>query len=228
MRQLMCGKQAVRGYLAALSYADAMVGRVLDALNEGPYAENTIVVLWSDNGYHLGEKGCWAKHTLWERTSNVPFIWAGPGIARGKTVDTTVSLLDTYPTLIELCDLPANDSNDGVSLASVLATPDTASDRTVLQSDHTSFSLINTRWRYTRYSNGEKELYDVADDPGEHHNLADRADHQTKIKSLMKLLPETAAPIGRSPGPEPEDLRLTITGDTFEWVEKKTAVEQRR
>ncbi len=82
MRQLMCGKKAVHGYLAALTYADAMVGRVLDALDDGPYADNTIVVLWSDNGYHLGEKGCWAKHTLWERTSNVPFIWAGPGIAQ--------------------------------------------------------------------------------------------------------------------------------------------------
>lgn len=82
LHKLKGAKKAVRGYLAALSYADAMVGRVLDALAAGPYADNTIIVLWSDNGYHLGEKGCWAKHTLWERTSNVPFIWAGPGIAR--------------------------------------------------------------------------------------------------------------------------------------------------
>ncbi len=106
---------------------------------------------------------------------------------RGKTVDTTVSLLDTYPTLTELCDLPANQSNEGVSLASVLATPDKASDRTVLQSDHTSFSLINSSWRYTRYSNGEEELYNVADDPGEHHNLANDPDHRATIQSLAKL-----------------------------------------
>ena len=74
---------AIRGYLACISYADAMLGRVLDALNESPYADNTIIVLWSDHGYHHGEKGQWGKHTLWERTSNVPFVWAGPGVAKG-------------------------------------------------------------------------------------------------------------------------------------------------
>lgn len=79
----------------AATAADTMVVRVLDALEKSPHAGNTIVVLWSDNGYHLGEKFAWAKHTLWERTSNVPFIWAGPGVAQGAVVDTTVSLLDT-------------------------------------------------------------------------------------------------------------------------------------
>ena len=91
-------KAAIHGYLACISYADAMLGRLLDALEGGPNADNTIVVFWSDHGYHHGEKFDWGKHTLWERTSNVPYIWAGPGIARGAVVDATVSLIDMFPT----------------------------------------------------------------------------------------------------------------------------------
>ena len=85
LQSLDAWDDAIHGYLANISYADAMIGRVLNALEQSPYADNTIVVLWSDHGYHLGEKGDWGKHTLWERTSNVPFIWAGPGVAKNKT-----------------------------------------------------------------------------------------------------------------------------------------------
>ena len=85
---------AIHGYLACMSYADALIGRLLDQLEKSPYKDNTIVVLWSDHGYHHGEKGDWGKHTLWERTSNVPFIWAGPGVKNAATLDTTVSLID--------------------------------------------------------------------------------------------------------------------------------------
>ena len=80
-----------------------MMGRVLDALRDSPHADNTIVVFWSDHGYHHGQKGDWGKHTLWERTSNVPFIWSGPGIEEGARSDVTVSLIDMFPTLVEMC-----------------------------------------------------------------------------------------------------------------------------
>ncbi len=117
-------KDALHGYLACTSYADAMGGRILSALEASPYVDNTIVVLWSDHGYHLGEKGQWGKHTLWERTSNVPFVWAGPGVAEGARTDVTVSLIDIYPTLMEQCDLPApRQQLEGVSLASTLKNP---------------------------------------------------------------------------------------------------------
>lgn len=219
IRDLKCGKKAVRGYLAALSYADAMVGRVLDSLENGPYADNTIVVLWSDNGYHLGEKGCWAKHTLWERTSNVPFIWAGPGIARGATVDTTVSLLDTYPTLLELCGLPGNPENEGVSLASVLKQPESATDRTVIQCNHESFALINQEWRYTRYGNGEDELYHVARDPSEHNNLAENPKYANVVAEYRQRVPTKLAQQGH--GPKSGTLRARYEGESFRWVERK-------
>ena len=219
IRDLKCGKKAVRGYLAALSYADAMVGRVLDALESGPHAKNTIVVLWSDNGYHLGEKGCWAKHTLWERTSNVPLIWSGPGIAKNQTVDSTVSLLDIYPTLVELCGLPANTNNEGVSLASVLGDPASAKDRTVIQCNHDSFALINQQWRYTRYGNGEEELYHVANDPGEHNNLAQDSEYAEIIATYRNQLPKHRA--SRTNVPKDKSLRVKFNNDSFEWVVPK-------
>jgi len=209
-------KQAVRGYLAALSYADAMVGRVLDALAAGPHAENTLVVLWSDNGYHLGEKFAWAKHTLWERTSSVPFVWAGPGVAKGAVVDTTVSLLDTYPTLVELAGLPANKDAEGVSLASVLRDPKTAKDRTVVQTrDRKDFSLINQRWRYIHYASGEEELYDLTTDPAEHHNLAAKPASAAVLAEFRKQHPKTFAPQGM--GIKAGNLRPRFSGETFEW-----------
>ena len=218
MHKLKCASKAVRGYLAALSYADAMVGRVLDALDNSPHAENTIVVLWSDNGYHLGEKGAWAKHTLWERTSNVPFIWAGPGIEKGHTVDTTVSLLDTYPTLLRLCGLPANPNNEGLSLTKVLADPSSATDRTVLQGNHHSFAAINQEWRYTRYDNGEEELYHVSEDPGEHTNLAENPEYQKTKATMGKHIPTEWARDGLRP--KDPQLILRTNGDKFEWITK--------
>ena len=132
-------KEAVRAYLAAVSYADGLLGEVLDALEASAYKDNTIVVFWSDQGYHLGEKGDWGKHTLWERTSNVPFIWSGKGIARGANVDATVSLIDMYPTFIELCDLPAVENLDGTSLAQ----PDCLQDETGGRTDTPGSHLRN-------------------------------------------------------------------------------------
>jgi len=214
--QMKYGKRTMRGYLAALSYCDAMVGRLLDALDAGPNADNTIVVLWSDNGYHHGEKGCWAKHTLWERTSNVPFIWAGPGIARGEVVEETVSLLDTYPTLVELCRLPDNPDVEGVSLAPVLKNPASAVDRTVLQTDDHNIAAINRQWRYTLYENGEQELYDQVNDPNEWYNLAGDPKYAATIEEMRKHIPAKLAP----PAVDRKELRLVTEGETFRWVPK--------
>jgi arylsulfatase A-like enzyme len=219
MHELKCAKKAVRAYLAALSYADAMVGRVLDALAASPHADNTVVVLWSDNGYHLGEKGAWAKHTLWERTSKVPLIWAGPGVAKGGVIDSTVSLLDVYPTLLSVCGLPANSANEGVSLASMLANPASAKDRTVIQNDAESFALINQRWRYVRSTGNEEQLYDLKADPGEHQNLAQNPEYKAKLAEFAAELPEEIA----KPGLRPKDRELVLSkkGETFAWKHKK-------
>ncbi len=161
-------KDAIHGYLACMSYADAMMGRVLDALEASPHADNTIVVLWSDHGYHHGEKYDWGKHTLWERTSNVPFIWAGPGVAKGAKSDVTASLIDMYPTFVEMCGLPKpHQKLEGTSLLSTLAKPAEAKDRDVYlpYMDPGEFAIINKDWRYITYGNDGEELYDLKNDP---------------------------------------------------------------
>ena len=99
-------ESTLQAYLASISYADSLLGRVLDTLENSPHADNTIIVFWSDHGYAHGEKGHWGKHTLWQRTSNIPFLWAGPGIARNAKAEYTATLIDMYPTLAHLCNLP--------------------------------------------------------------------------------------------------------------------------
>ena len=137
-------------------------------LKASPYGDNTIVVFWSDHGYHHGEKGDWGKHTLWERTSNVPFIWAGPGVAEGARTDVTVSLIDMYPTLVEMCGLPKpRQELEGESLASTLSNPPAATDRNVfLPHMHPGeYAIINRQWRYIRYGEDGEELYDLKEIP---------------------------------------------------------------
>jgi len=176
--------EAILGYLASVTYADAMLGRVLDALDASPHWAHTIVVIWSDHGYHHGEKGDWGKHTLWERTSNVPFIWAAPAVASNQRIDTTVSLIDMSPTFLELCGLAEDDGLEGTSLASILKRPESAQDRDVFLPylEPNSFAVINQEWRYIQYSEGSEELYDVQKDPNEWYNLAS----ETKYHGVKK------------------------------------------
>jgi arylsulfatase A-like enzyme len=211
-------EHAIHGYLASVSYADAMLGRVLKALRESLYADNTIVVLWSDHGYHHGEKGDWGKHTLWERTSNVPFIWSGGPVAKGATVDSTVSLIDMYPTLTSLCGLPAVKGLDGTSIAGILKAPSTARDRKVLLPYLTpgAYAVISQTWRYIHYSDGTEELYNVEKDPHEWANLANRPQHRAVIRELQATAPKVFAPAGTPK----KMLRLVTDRETFRWETK--------
>ena len=208
---------AIHGYLACISYADAMMGRVLDALDNSPYSDNTIVVLWSDHGYHHGEKGDWGKHTLWERTSNVPFIWAGPGIKQGAKTDVSASLIDMYPTFVEMCGLSSpSQTLEGISLASTLKNPATASDRNVFlpHMNPGEYAIINRDWRYISYGKDGDELYDVRVDPNEWNNLAADPSNASVIATLKESAPKVFAP------PEPSmNARkdLVIQGDAYRW-----------
>jgi arylsulfatase A-like enzyme len=207
---------SIHGYLACISYADAMMGRVLDALAASPHTDNTIVVLWSDHGYHLGEKN-WGKHTLWERTSNVPFIWAGPGVSKGAKTDVTVSLIDMYPTFVEMCGLPKpRQPLEGNSIAATLKNPAQASDRNVFlpHMKPGEFAVINRNWRYIRYGEDGEELYDVQNDPHEWNNLAANPKHAARMAKLCEVAPKTFA--------EPEarfNARrdLVIDGESYRW-----------
>ncbi len=212
-------KDAVRAYLAAVTYADAMLGRVLDALEESDYKDNTIVIMWSDHGYHLGEKGQWGKHTLWRETSRVPLIISGADLAKDKKVETTVGLIDLYPTLIELCDLPQQHQMDGVSLASILKNPETAEDRDLFIPGHIreGYAVVNSNYRYIKYEKSiGQEFYNLKEDPYEYKNLAGEQKYESIIQEMKKVVPTTFSPEATSRN----ELKLVVEGDGFRWVRK--------
>ena len=214
-------EDAVLGYLACVSYADAMLGRVMDALEKSSSRENTIVFFWSDQGFHHGEKGHWGKHTLWERTSHVPFIWAGPGIAENRTVETTVSLIDIFPTLAELCGLTVESQVEGISLASSLRDPSTAIERNVYLPDDVpgAYSIMNMEWRFILNHDGSEELYNVKEDPNEWYNLAGDEGYREIIAELKSTAPVEFA----SPVTQRNDLNLIVEGNSFRWEKKNQA-----
>lgn len=189
-------KEAVRAYQASATFADAQVGRVLDALDKSGYADNTIIVLWADHGYHLGEKKHWEKFVLWEKANHVPFIIVAPGVTKAATkCERPVDLINIYPTLIELCGLKPKPELDGVSLVPLLKNPKAKWERpavmTYLRGNH---AVRSKRWRYIRYVDGTEELYDHNNDPKEWHNLAGIAKYKEIVREHRKWLPKSDAP----------------------------------
>ncbi len=186
-------RSIVHAYLACISFSDHQVGRVLDALDRSDYKDNTIVVLWSDHGYHMGEKNTFQKQSLWERSSHVPLVIAGPNVPAPRRCDRVVSLLDLYPTLVEMCDLPANTTNEGRSLIPLLKQPDQAWPHPAITGwKKNSFAVQDERYRYIRYGDGSEELYDHQSDPNEWTNLAANGEHDSVKQALGKLLPTKA------------------------------------
>ncbi|MEM7657496.1 MAG: sulfatase [Bacteroidota bacterium] len=186
-------KEAVQAYLASVSYADAQVGRLLDALETSEAAKNTIVVLWSDHGWHLGEKQHWRKGTLWEEVTRVPFMLAGPGLPGNQRCGVPVSLLDLYPTLNELCGVAAEEELEGKSLVPQLNGPTQPHDPILTSLGPESHSLRSETWRYISYGDGQEELYDHQADPEEWHNLAGNPAYEQELETFRERLPQSAA-----------------------------------
>jgi arylsulfatase A-like enzyme len=188
-------RKAVSAYLASISFTDTNVGRVLDALDRSACADNTIVVLWGDHGWHLGEKLHWRKFALWEEATHAPLIFAGPGIAGEKAAcGRTVSFLDIYPTLSELCGLPPRAELEGVSLLPLLKNPSSPWDRPALTTHgRNNHTVRSERWRYIRYRDGTEELYDHENDPLEWTNLAEKREHAQVKENLAHWLPKVNA-----------------------------------
>jgi arylsulfatase A-like enzyme len=188
-------RHLVRSYLACISFMDAQVGRVLDALDASGKADKTIIVLWSDHGWHLGEKGMTGKLSLWERSTRVPLIVAGPGIAKSARCPRPAELLDLYPTLIELAGLPPRAGLEGRSLVPQLMDPAAPREHPAITTQNLNNHAVRTeRWRYIRYFDGGEELYDHANDPNEWTNLAADPKHAETKKSLAKWLPAANQP----------------------------------
>lgn len=188
----------LQAYLASVAFVDHQIGRLLDALESSPNADNTIVVIWSDHGYHLGEKNRFAKMALWERATRIPLIIAGPGVSRDKTVAAPVSLVDLYPTLLELAGLPENEDNDGNSLVPLLRGHDSEWPHMALTMWGSGNTAVRSdRYRYIRYEDGSEELYDHATDPNEWHNLADDDALRAIKHDLRRHIPENPAKMSR-------------------------------
>lgn len=201
-------KKAIQGYLASISFMDTMLGTVLDALEASPHAKNTIVVLWSDHGWHLGEKDHWQKYTPWRVCTRVPLIIrvppGTPGLQQGTsplTCDQPVNLLSLFPTLLELSGLPPASNHDGPSLVPLLRNPESHWPHvsTTFQHDGKTVGISTQRWRYINYGNGDEELYDIANDPHEWKNLAKEPQFSTKLNELRAFTPKDFQKIATAP-----------------------------
>ncbi len=184
----------LQAYLACISLADAQFGRVMEALEESGYADNTIVILFGDHGYHIGEHYLYGKVTLFEESARVPFVVRVPGMTRpGTETQSFAELLDVYPTLTELCKLKTPSHVEGKSLVPVLKNPNA----TVRDSVYTvvrrpgmvAQSIRHKNWRYAEWgSPDEAELYDLAKDPDEYHNLVENPEYKEVVKQLHKMM----------------------------------------
>ena len=199
-------KQGVQGYLASIHFADAMLGRVLDALEAGPNAETTIVMLWSDHGWQLGEKEHWQKYTPWRAVTRVPLMIRVPpavaktlpkGTSAGSVCEQPANLLSLYPTLLELCDLPPLETNDGPSLLPLLKEPESAAwphvSVTYLAKPG-SYAISGPTHRYIHYADGGEELYDTKGDRWEWTNLAQSSSQAKRLDRFRTLAPKKFAP----------------------------------
>ncbi len=207
-------RNIVRSYLACTSFTDSQVGRVLDALRRNNLEDNTIVVLWSDHGWHLGEKGITGKNTLWDDGTRVPLVFAGPGVTPTQVCGKPAELLDIYPTLIDLCGLPTNDRLEGHSVLPQLRDADAPREWPAITThNHDNHGIRSEHYRYIQYADGSQELYDHRNDPNEWTNVASNPDFADIIAEHQKHLPD----INRKPAPGSKHRILTFIDGKVVW-----------
>ncbi len=227
-----------RAYLTCNSWVDHNVGRIMDAVDKSPDADNTIVILWSDHGYHLGEKKSFRKFTLWEESSRVPFIIydrRDTKSAKGRKVTQPVTLINVYKTIAEMAELETADYVDGFSLVPQLKkqskpVPEPA----ILSWGRGNYSVRTENWRLIQYFDGTQELYDHQTDPNEWHNLATQPEHKSKLDELANLLPKTEAAtveeyitVWSIYGADTKRLKAALSDETNE-EDKKTKKKKTR
>lgn len=188
-------KPLVRAYLACISFVDSQVGRLLDAAEQNGHLEDTIIVLWSDHGFHLGEKEITGKNTLWDAGTRVPLIFAGPGVTKNAECSEPVELLDIYPSLIELCDLTEVDGLEGHSLQPQLMDASAARQWPAITTHNKGNHGVRTkRYRYIHYYDGSEEFYDLQADPHEFENAINKPEFAEIVEQHRKWLPQVDRP----------------------------------
>ena len=184
-------RKGVQAYLATTTYADHQMGRVLDTLENSPYRDNTIVVLISDHGFHVGEKHHWQKGTMWEEGANTLMMFRVPGMTQAKQIcERPVSLMDLYPTITELAGIKKPSYVQGNSLVPLLKNPLTSHDHPVFTAYQDHVSIRTDRHRLIRYSDGSTELYDLKKDPHQYTNQASRSANKKIVENLSEQLPK--------------------------------------
>lgn len=214
----------IQAYLASVASIDEQIGRILDAVDNSSLKDNTIIVLTSDHGWGMGEKNYLYKNSLWQESTHIPLIVRAPNVGKAASVSTQpVSLIDIYPTLIDLCGLTSNTTKnekghplDGHSLKPLLQNPESgewAGPKSALTALYKwrmkydpsleSYSLRAQHWRYIRYENGKEELYSTKTDPHEWKNLADDAAHSKTLSAFRTELATRVPAAGSDVPPQP-------------------------
>lgn len=201
-------KNLTRSYLACTSFMDSQIGRVCAALKDSGREKDTIVVLWSDHGWHIGEKLISGKNSLWDRSTRVPLIFAGPGITAAQRCARPAELLDVFPTLLELAGFPPRPDLEGHSLVPQLKDANAPREWPAITThNHDNHGIRTEKWRYIRYADGSDELYDMENDPNEWTNLADDPRHAAIVADLARWLPKS------SKKPAPGSAQRILTYD---------------
>jgi len=191
-------KDVIQAYMACIAFVDAQVGKVLDALENSKYSNNTIIVLWADHGYHLGEKNRFAKQALWERDTRTILIFKDVNGNSRQTCTAPVQLLDIYPTLVDMCKLPPSELVEGHSLANLVQNPHVKWPHPSLSFYGVgNISIRDEQFRLIKYEDGSLELYDLKNDPNEWYNLANENKYKKKVKEMIKASPQNWAPISK-------------------------------
>ena len=207
-------RNLVRSYLACTSFVDSQVGRLMNALKRNNFSDNTVIVLWSDHGWHLGEKSITGKNTLWDDGTRVPLIFAGPGVKPGQICTQPAELLDIYPTLNKLLDLPKKKGLDGRSLTPQLMNAKAKRKWPAITThNHNNHGVRSENWRYIQYADGSEELYDMRKDPNEWNNLANNSKHAKVIARHKKFLPKN----NRKPAPNSKHRILLYNNGKANW-----------
>lgn len=187
-------KNYVQAYQVCATFADEMIGKVISALDKSPYKDNTIIILWSDHGFHLGEKQHFEKFALWEKTNHIPFIIIAPGITKpGTVIEKPVDMTTIYPTISELCGLEVPEHTDGFSLVPLLKDNSIRIPPALMTYMKGNHAIRSQRWRYIKYADGTEELYDHEHDPNEWNNVAGKAENEPVIEKLKQFVPKENA-----------------------------------
>jgi iduronate 2-sulfatase len=182
-------RACLHGYYACVSYVDTQIGKVMKTLDDLDLRKNTIIVLWGDHGWHLGEHNFWGKHNVMHLSTRSPLIVAAPGFKSGQVCDRLVEFVDLYPTLIDMTGLRSvNKGLEGTSFKPLLENPRLEWKSAAFSKYGPAVSVITPRFNYAQFNDGQKMLFDLSVDPDENVNLTPAPEQKENLERLGNML----------------------------------------